>query len=46
MVGGGEGAFIGAVHRSAAGLDNALELVCGAFASDAERSRRSGANLG
>ena len=46
MVGGGEGAFIGAVHRSAAGLDNAMTLVCGAFASDAERSRRSGASLG
>src|SRR5687768_8191951 len=46
MVGGGEGAFIGAVHRSAAGLDQAMTLVCGAFASDAERSRRSGASLG
>ena len=46
MVGAGEGAFIGAVHRAAAGLDQAIELVCGAFASDAERSRRSGASLG
>ena len=46
MVGGGEGAFIGAVHRAAAGLDQALTLVCGAFASDAERSRRSGESLG
>jgi predicted dehydrogenase len=46
MVGGGEGAFIGAVHRSAAALDNAMTLVCGAFASDPERSRRSGASLG
>jgi predicted dehydrogenase len=46
MVGGGEGAFIGAVHRAAAGLDSAMTLVCGAFASDAERSRRSGASLG
>jgi predicted dehydrogenase len=46
MVGGGEGAFIGAVHRSAAALDGRLELVCGAFASDAERSRRSGTTLG
>ena len=46
MVGGGEGAFIGAVHRAAAGLDQAMALVCGAFASDAERSRRSGASLG
>ena len=46
MVGGGEGAFIGAVHRWLRGLDNTLDLVCGAFASDAERSRRSGASLG
>ena len=45
MVGGGEGAFIGAVHRSAASLDGDLELVCGAFSSDAERSRRAGASL-
>ncbi|MCB1845144.1 MAG: Gfo/Idh/MocA family oxidoreductase [Halioglobus sp.] len=45
MVGGGEGAFIGAVHRIAAAMDGNLELVCGAFASDAERSRRSGAAL-
>jgi len=46
MVGGGEGAFIGAVHRAAAALDQEVALVCGAFASDAERSRRSGASLG
>jgi predicted dehydrogenase len=46
MVGGGEGAFIGAVHRAAAGLDQAMMLVCGAFASDAARSRRSGESLG
>jgi predicted dehydrogenase len=45
MVGGGEGAFIGAVHRSAASLDGDLELVCGAFSSDAERSRRAGESL-
>src|SRR5687768_11843173 len=41
MVGGGEGAFIGAVHRMAAALDGEYELVCGAFSGDAERSRRS-----
>jgi hypothetical protein len=35
MVGGGEGAFIGAVHRMAARLDDAYELVCGAFSSSA-----------
>jgi predicted dehydrogenase len=46
MVGGGEGAFIGAVHRMAARLDDAYELVCGAFSSSAEKSRRSGMALG
>ncbi|RYY45624.1 MAG: Gfo/Idh/MocA family oxidoreductase [Sphingomonadales bacterium] len=46
MVGGGEGAFIGAVHRMAAALDGEYALVCGAFSSDAERSRRSGEALG
>ncbi|SJZ88156.1 Gfo/Idh/MocA family protein [Consotaella salsifontis] len=46
MVGGGEGAFIGAVHRIAARLDGDYELVAGAFSSDAERSKRSGAALG
>jgi len=45
MVGGGEGAFIGAVHRMAAALDGEIELVCGVFSSDAERSHRSGAAL-
>lgn len=45
MVGGGEGAFIGAVHRLAAALDGDIELVCGAFSSDPDRSRRSGAAL-
>ncbi|MEO6081249.1 MAG: Gfo/Idh/MocA family oxidoreductase [Steroidobacteraceae bacterium] len=46
MVGGGEGAFIGAVHRMAARLDDAYELVCGAFSGNAEKSQRSGAQLG
>jgi predicted dehydrogenase len=45
MVGGGEGAFIGAVHRMAAALDGEIELVCGAFSSDSQRSARSGAAL-
>lgn len=45
MVGGGEGAFIGAVHRMAAALDGEIELVCGAFSANAERSQRSGAAL-
>ena len=41
MVGGGEGAFIGAVHRMAARLDDRWSLVAGAFSSDPERSRAS-----
>lgn len=45
MVGGGRGAFIGAVHRIAANLDGQIELVCGAFSSDPERSKTSGADL-
>jgi predicted dehydrogenase len=45
MIGGGRGAFIGAVHRMAARLDGQAELVAGAFSSDAERSRASGADL-
>lgn len=46
MAGGGEGAFIGAVHRLAARLDNEWQLVCGAFSSDAERNDRSGTAIG
>jgi predicted dehydrogenase len=46
MVGGGEGAFIGAVHRIASRLDDAYSLVCGALSSDPERARASGASLG
>ena len=42
MVGGGRGAFIGAVHRMAANLDGKIELVAGCFSSDAEKSRLSG----
>jgi predicted dehydrogenase len=45
MVGGGRGAFIGAVHRMAAALDGRIELVCGAFSSDPQRSRDSGADF-
>lgn len=45
MIGGGRGAFIGAVHRMAAALDGQIDLVCGAFSSDPERSRLSGADL-
>jgi Predicted dehydrogenases and related proteins len=46
MVGGGQGAFIGAVHRMAAALDGEIELVCGAFSSDPAKSIASGAALG
>ncbi|MDW3651640.1 MAG: Gfo/Idh/MocA family oxidoreductase [Bacteroidia bacterium] len=42
MVGGGRGAFIGAVHRMAAALDGEIELVCGAFSSNPEKSKASG----
>jgi len=42
MVGGGRGAFIGAVHRMAAALDGQIELVCGAFSSTAKKSKASG----
>lgn len=45
MVGGGEGAFIGAVHRIAAAIDQQIELVCGAFSSDPARSKASGQSL-
>ncbi|MFQ5530038.1 MAG: Gfo/Idh/MocA family protein [Gemmatimonadota bacterium] len=46
MVGGGPGAFIGAVHRMAAALDGRFDLVAGAFSSDAAKSRQTGDELG
>ena len=45
MIGGGRGAFIGAVHRMAAALDGQIELVCGAFSSDPKKSKLSGKDL-
>ncbi len=45
MIGGGIDSFIGDVHRKAAALDGMIELVCGAFSSTAERSKKSGKNL-
>jgi predicted dehydrogenase len=45
MVGGGQGAFIGAVHRIAARIDDRYELVAGALSSDPERARASAAEL-
>ena len=46
MVGGGRDAFIGAVHRIAARIDDQYELVAGCFSSSAEKSMASGADLG
>lgn len=45
MVGGGRGAFIGAVHRMVARIDDRWDFVAGALASDPERARLSGADL-
>jgi predicted dehydrogenase len=45
MVGGGRGAFIGAVHRMAANLDGKIELIAGCFSSNAEKSKLSGEDL-
>jgi predicted dehydrogenase len=45
MIGGGPGAFIGAVHRIAANMDGQIELVCGAFSSDAAKSKQAGEEL-
>ena len=46
MVGGGEGAFIGAVHRLAARMDDNYEFVAGALSSTPEKAQRSGEALG
>ncbi len=46
MVGGGRGAFIGAVHRIASRIDDQYDLVAGAFSSDPDRSAASAADLG
>ncbi|MCX5570460.1 Gfo/Idh/MocA family protein [Kaistia nematophila] len=46
MVGGGQGAFIGAVHRIAARLDDQYELVAGALSSDPARAKASAKDLG
>lgn len=45
MIGGGDGSFIGGVHRMAANLDGQIELVCGAFSSNREKSKKTGKNL-
>ena len=46
MVGGGEGAFIGEVHRIAARMDERFQLCAGALCSDPERSLKSALDLG
>jgi len=46
MVGGGQGAFIGAVHRKAMALDGQFELVAGALSSTPDKARASGRELG
>lgn len=46
MVGGGQGAFIGAVHRKAIALDGQIDLVAGALSSSAEKAQASGRDLG
>ena len=45
MVGGGEGAFIGAVHRIVSRIDDEYELVAGALSSTPQKTRRSGEAL-
>ena len=45
MVGGGQNAFIGGVHRLAANLDGQIELVAGAFSSDPKNSATTGEQL-
>lgn len=46
MVGGGQGAFIGAVHRMAARLDGQYDFCAGALSSDPERALASARELG
>ncbi|GAA0881932.1 Gfo/Idh/MocA family oxidoreductase [Sphingobacterium siyangense subsp. cladoniae] len=46
MVGGGKNAFIGAVHRMAAGMDGQIELCCGALSADPLVAKESAALLG
>ena len=45
MIGGGPGAFIGAIHRIAAQMDGEIELVCGVFSSDKKKSSEMGSTL-
>jgi len=46
MVGGGSGAFIGQIHRMASCLDGKIDLIAGAFSTDASNSKATGESLG
>jgi predicted dehydrogenase len=46
MVGGGQGAFIGAVHRLAARMDDHYDFVAGALSAEAKKAKASGEELG
>ena len=46
VIGGGPGSFIGAMHRTAARLDDRYEIVAGALSSDPDRSRAAAASIG
>jgi predicted dehydrogenase len=46
MVGGGQGAFIGAVHRLAARMDGEYDFVAGALSADPKKAKASGQDLG
>lgn len=45
MIGGGKGSFMGTVHRIAAGMDNLIELSCGALSADPAKAKSSGKAL-
>lgn len=45
MIGGGKGAFIGAVHRIALNMDGLIELCCGALSQNPEKAKESGRAL-
>ncbi|MEO7209903.1 MAG: gfo/Idh/MocA family oxidoreductase, partial [Chitinophagaceae bacterium] len=45
MIGGGEGAFIGSIHRMALRMDGIIDLCCGAFSSNPDRAMVSGKSL-
>jgi hypothetical protein len=46
MVGGGQGAFIGDVHRKAVAMDGKAEIVCGAFSQGYDNTLATGESLG